>query len=334
MTIASKIIACGLNLGLDHVASFLCRNHPRILMYHRFSKEKRGGFTSERNFDQQLSYISRHYHPMSLSELNHCFLQGKKPPKNAIVITIDDGYGDFYDIAYPLLRKYQIPSTLFITTGFVDNRLWLWPDQVSWLLKYAGKGRESLSIGPVKLLKGDVQAWEWQALIDYLLTVTDMEKHQLIAQIAEVWELDLPVKAPAEYAAVTWQQLREMQESGVEVGGHTVTHPSLGQVDENQAIEEIEGSKRELEKFLGKGERTFCYPNGTSADYNEKIKEVVKRAGFSCSVTAFHDRLGINDQYAMRRFSCGDDMFGFYKSVTGIEHLGNYVRNTIKADYE
>ncbi len=57
--------------------------------------------------------------------------------KNAVVITVDDGYLDFYEIAFPALREAGLPATLFLTTRFVDGDIWLWPDQVRYILEHS-----------------------------------------------------------------------------------------------------------------------------------------------------------------------------------------------------
>lgn len=323
-------------LGVYAISSRMTSNVPKILMYHRFSQHERKGYISKKTFIKQLDYISKNFNAITLKDLCECLKSNKKIPRNSIVLTVDDGHEDFYRIAFPLLIERNIPATLFATTGFVNKDLWLWPDKVTWLLSDLTELKTDIQFGSVILRKGVVDGRQkekyWKEIIDYLLSLNEQKKIERIKQFGAFLDKVLPVIAPQEYSSCSWGQLKEMQASGIEIGAHTVTHPSLGRVERKQARAEIEGSLEALTEHLGKKQRTFCYPNGTPSDYNFFIQDLVKQVGFSCAVTAFHDRLGVKNFFAMRRYPCGDDMYGFYKAVTGLQHISNCIRNTIKAD--
>lgn len=326
----SNLVRMAGPLGLYAMARQLCRRHPRILMYHRFSQESCTGFTSRECFRRQVRHIKRHYQPITLGQLLEVIDKGEAVPRNAVIITIDDGYRDVYEVAYPILKEEDVPATLFVATGFIEGRLWLWPDQVRWLLDQTEAIHEPVLLDHVTLEKGAltnaVRDRYWERLIHYLLRIPDERKHELIEQLANVLGHSLPVEAPEPYRAASWQELREIQESGIEIGGHTVTHPSLGQVDDKQAEREITGCRDAIEQNLGRRPDSFCYPNGQETDFTEAIKAIVENAGFKGAVTAFPDAVGIAEHYAMRRHTGGDDWFQFMKSVSGLEWLGHWVR--------
>lgn len=332
MSFVSNLIKRAGPAGLYRVARQLTAGVPKILMYHRFSEVKQPGFTSRQSFEDQLQYLKQHHSVLTLNDIVSARLEHMPIPKNAVLLTVDDGFLDFYSIAFPLLRQYQLPATLFVTTGFINGDLWLWPDKVSWLLSENAEPKQDVVIGALVLEPDAFLAAHrpatWQRLIDYLLTVADAEKHQLITELSRQLSLELPGLAPAQYRACSWQQLREMQQAGIEIGGHTVTHPSLGQVTESQVRREIEGCRDMLSEHLGDRARPFCYPNGTISDFTPFVKQVVEEAGFIAAVTAFDDCGGTADRFAMRRFPCDDNMFQFYKCVSGVQHLGNQFRKT------
>lgn len=318
--------------GGYRLARALTQGQPRILMYHRFAEDEKAGYVSRERFRQQLTYVRRHYRPITLTQLANEVFEGQKLPPNTVVITIDDGYQDFYDIAWPEARGLDVPLTLFATTGFVNGDLWLWPDKVSWLLARVPSSAPLVEMGGLEFNADMVRehhASVWQHLIRHMLAIPDTEKHQAISELATKWDVELPGIAPPEFAACTWAQLLEMQEQGLEVGGHTVTHPSLGQVDENQAAQEIMGCMDMLTEQLGKVPRSFCYPNGMPGDYSDGIARMVEEAGFSCAVTAFADSLGISRRFALRRHAGSEDWFQFYKAISGIELLGHKYRRTL-----
>jgi peptidoglycan/xylan/chitin deacetylase (PgdA/CDA1 family) len=99
-----------------------------VLCYHRFGRERNKMVTPVESFAAQLEYLARHdYRVIRLADLDD-FLSGKRAiPKRAVVITIDDGYASAYSVAFPLLKKYGFPATVFVYTDFVGSR-----DGLSW----------------------------------------------------------------------------------------------------------------------------------------------------------------------------------------------------------
>lgn len=334
MSLISKTVRKLGPLGGYALARKLCRKQPRILMYHRFPDSRLNAGLGSEFFERQVRYIREHYQPFTLAGLIQHAEQHGAMPEHAIVITVDDGYRDFYDVAFPILKKHGVPATLYATTGFVDGRLWLWPDKVSWLLENARQITADAKFGSVMFHAQqtceNLSDTFWRPLIAHGLSIPDDQKHRFIAELASVLGLELPNTIPEQFAPVSWEQLREIEDVGIEVGGHTVTHPTLGQVTEAQAREEIFGCRDELVEHLGDRPRTFCYPNGQPSDFQEFILPLVEQAGYLGAVTAFPDSRGIESRYAMRRHSCGANEYQFFKAVSGVEYLGHRVRGEIQ----
>ncbi|MET4024636.1 peptidoglycan/xylan/chitin deacetylase (PgdA/CDA1 family) [Marinobacter sp. MBR-99] len=319
------------------LARNLTVRQPRMLMYHRFimadSDPRVAGVSSE-SFEQQVAHIARYYHPMTVSDMVRGCFEGEPLPKHAIAVTVDDGYEDFYHIAWPILKRYRVPATFYVTTGFVDGRLWLWPDQLTWILEHApapGHPPAPFTDGTENVLPPsgpDDQIRLFGRLVAYLLRIPDGKKHEFLKALARHWQLSIPEKAPAWARAASWDQLGEMQAEGLEVGGHTVTHPSLSQVSLEQAREEIMGTRDALVANLGDAPRSFCYPNGTQEDFVGSQVPLIKQAGFTGAVVAFADAQGQCQRFAMRRHSGSDSLFQFHKAVSGVEYLGYRLRNT------
>jgi len=306
-------------------------------MYHRFTSsdsDPRVKGVSADTFERQVAFIARQYQPMTVTEMVKGCFEGAPLPKHAVALTVDDGYEDFYNIAWPILKRYKVPATFYVTTGFVDGRLWLWPDQLMWILENAPLPAASLvpftdgteSVLPTPDPK--VRERLFSRLVSYLLRIPDADKHSFLKALAEHWQISTPDKAPHWARAVSWSQLAEMQEEGLEVGGHTVTHPSLSQVSQDQAREEILGTRDALVARLGDAARSFCYPNGTPEDFVGAQVPLIKQAGFTGAVVAFADAEGQKQRFAMRRHSSSNDLFQFYKAVSGVEYLGHKLRNT------
>lgn len=337
MGLFSKVVRTFGPLGGYQVARQVCRRQPRILMYHRFSASSAEGKCSSKHFEQQVIYIKRHYNPFSLIGLIEYQRERGRFPPHAVVITVDDGYRDFYQHAFPILRKHGVPATLFATTGFIEREHWLWPDKITWLLNEVSEIPETIQVGRIELSAGPVcpenRAVYWRRLNDYALSLPDQEKHRFIGELALRLNTDFPSSIPTAYEPLDWDELREMQAAGIEVGGHTVTHPSLGRVDEKQAREEVFGCMASLTENLGERPRTFCYPNGQPSDFKPFLPGIVERAGFQGAVTAFPDARGVKEPFLMRRHASGDDMFQFFKSVSGLELISLRLRKETRLGF-
>ena len=301
-------------------------------MYHRFTESETAGLCSRNTFLKQVRYIRHNYRALTLAELASCIKKQKPVPANAVVITVDDGYEDFYRFAYPILKEEGVPATFFVATGFVNRDLWLWTDQVGWLLRKEFVVPESKQISGFNVKPGrydNVRRLSLRnALLAHLLTIPDDEKHECIAELSNITCRPLPTESPEEFAAVTWQQLQEMQDNGIEIGGHTVTHPSLGQVDYARAKQEIVGCMSDLTENLGDRPRTFCYPNGMPSDFQSFLPGLIADAGFVGACVAFPDSLGCRNLFAIRRHSSGENWFQFEKAISGMELLGHRLRGT------
>lgn len=312
--------------------------HPRILMYHRFSRLPESGGVSAEEFEWQVRYIAQHFNPVTVSQIASSLYGSQKLPRNSVAITVDDGYQDFYSIAWPILKKYGVPATFYVTTGFVDDAIWLWPDQLRYLLEKSPKSQAKydfrLFVIETPISTRDFEGEFWR-INQILLKADNSEKLECLAGLARAWKVELPKRAPEPFHSVTWAQLNEMQSEGLEVGGHTVTHPSLARVTSSQAGKEILGCSKALARNLGPATRSFCYPNGTPDDFVGEQVALVREAGFSGAVVAFADGREHAQQYAMRRHSSSSDRFQFLKAVNGIELLGmKFRKHGLETPYE
>jgi len=96
------------------------------------------------------------------------------------------------------------------------------------------------------------------------------------------WDEKLPV--PAEW--MSWEQVRALGER-FEIGAHTMNHVDLGEVDAEEAWREITGSRDRLAAELGRAPRYFSYPYGRPTQITERNRDLVRRAGFDCCLSAY-----------------------------------------------
>jgi peptidoglycan/xylan/chitin deacetylase (PgdA/CDA1 family) len=224
-------------------------------MYHRFPADRVG-------LEAQCEHIRRYYQPVTLDD----WVRGELPA-NALTVTVDDGYRDFLTHGWPVLKTYGIPATVYLVSGFVNRELWLWVDQVRYLVERSGKGLVT-------------------EIHERMQTVPNDERLAMMAALPAELGVELPESVPEEFAPLTWEEVRKLAAEGVIFGAHTHTHPILSRITDPVALKaEVAGSKEEIERKLGNPVRHFCYPNGTARDISDKAIEVVREAGFTTAVT-------------------------------------------------
>ena len=271
----------------------------RILMYHRFPREHRA------SFDRQCAFLRANYDVLPMEEAVRR-LEGDAPATNTAVITVDDGYADMHEVAFPILQRYGLPATLFLTTGLVNRSCWMPGDRVRHF--FATTAAETVTVTDdagrrhTFCTKGGDGGDELRA---FLKRVPERTKRRMLSEL----DGDLPVPdascMPEQYRPCTWEQIRELADGGVTIGAHTVTHPILSRIEEAKDVEqEIVQSKAEIEERLQRPVDFFAYPNGMRDDINQLSVDCV-RAHFKAAVKAIS---GLNapgcDLHRLLRLPC------------------------------
>src|SRR5215510_7370966 len=236
------------------------RHQALVITYHRFSECEGGAPISARAFAEQVRYLAAHYTLVPLSRLAGCLRKREIPPRLA-AITIDDGYRDAYEIAFPILRKYCAPATVFIVTEFVEGATWLWTDKARYLAGEAAERAFEIGIGGRDLrleLNGAASRAVAAGLINAALKpLSEDARDALVERLSFELGVKLPERPPAEYGAINWRQAREMADAGVEIGSHTLTHPILTGLGDERLREEVGRSRDRIQTALRRRVETF-----------------------------------------------------------------------------
>jgi len=329
--VKTKIVNLAGPLGGYRFARWVTRYQPKILMFHRFAKISGKGRVGRELFEKQIQELTKGFNVVSLTTVIKV-LKGEIPRReNMIALTVDDGYADFYHYAYPILKKYDMPATIYVPSEFADGKLWLWPDRLTYVMEKTLCASYTFTLGnqpvPYQLVNEKPYGKLWNELVHYCLSCNDEEKNRFLNQFAMELGVSVPDKPVDDFAAANWDQLSEMAENGIEIGAHTSTHPSLAKVSSENLHYEIFGCKEKLEKKLGVKVTNFCYPNGQSSDYNAEVQKFVADAKFESATVAFMDANPYADIYELRRHAVGGCMYQFKKAIYGVEILGYHVRN-------
>lgn len=114
---------------------FINRKDLLIICYHRVITEKEpiykmGMCVDIESFDSQMKLLSKFYRPVGEREIMRAIEGAERMPERSVWVTFDDGYKDNYINAYPILKKYKIPATFFVTSGFVNNESFMTWDEI------------------------------------------------------------------------------------------------------------------------------------------------------------------------------------------------------------
>ena len=305
------------------------RSKVLVLMYHRFSNQEDAERTSARAFREHLNYLTSHYQIVSLSKVAELIAERKHIPSGLAVITIDDGYRDAYDIAYPILREFNVPACLFVVTDFIEEKSWLWTDKIKYATSRSNVRWLEVFLNDclIRIELTDAQSRKSAAnyINSLLKTMPNESKEQVILKIATSLGVDLPEKTTEDYQPLTWGEVRELNAAGIEIGSHTVTHPILTRVDHNQLRFELHESKLHLEARLRSNVNLFCYPNG---NHDDQVAREVKRAGYKCAVTTNYGLNGNTvEMLRLRRISAESDFSRFLQSTSGFEEAKMKIRS-------
>jgi peptidoglycan/xylan/chitin deacetylase (PgdA/CDA1 family) len=304
---------------------------PVVLMYHRFSEQPAYGRVHLSEFEAQLRFLASHVNVISLRELTRGLREGVRWPHPTVAITIDDGYHDMFDIAFPVLRRYRFPATLFVTTSFIDGGMWYWPDKLRWLLREAAGRGSSLrtrdGVGPLRIETGADRELAWGRLADHALAATGgAATDAYIEKLATEAGISLPEAAPAEFRALTWEQVCEMSASGVEVAAHGVRHERMTTLTDDEVQAELLQSKQIIEARIQREVRSFAYPYGGVDDQDARVRGAVAGAGYEVGCVSYFDADLYRDRYAMRRFGVGPGRWDFIKTAEGLKRANSQRR--------
>ncbi len=275
------------NGRFPHV-SWAKRSEPtgRIFCYHRVNDERDPFFPAMTAdfFERQIRFVARRFKVVSLSGLIAHLESGS--PETAIAITFDDGYRDNYENAFPILQRYDVPATIFLTTGSLDRNEPLWFEQLAAALKTTTHEYVDVEMNLPRrfwLRTVEERLIANRELFALLRQMPDAVRQNQLQSILRA--LTVPDAGQRKDSMLTWDQVRYMKQRNIDFGGHTVTHPYLSKLTTEQVEWEVSECKRRIETELQAPVAYFAYPNGRGEDFAPSNKDMVRAAGYRAAVT-------------------------------------------------
>lgn len=298
---------------------------------------------TESMFRSVCRHLADNYEVLPLSAISSAIRDRGVLPPQAIALTFDDGYASNYSLAFPILKEFGLPATIFVTTGFVDGTVKLWFNRLEMAIEKTASASIETRVGGTeyRLPLGTVEE-KVEALRVLLAAVKAQPQDQLCAIVGDI-ERALGVgplgydSYPPQLRPLTWDQAREMRDSGlVDFGGHTVHHPILGRCDAAHAREEIFGSRDRMVEELGYQPTQFSYTNGKETDYTPTTQALVREAGYEAAYTMIPGfiRHGA-DIYALPRYGTPSSVAQAEATVSGtfeaLHHMKQACRGAFAA---
>lgn len=259
-----------------------------IVIFHRIFETTDSIFPGDpdrRRFGELCGWLAAWFRVLPLDEAVRRLADGSLPER-ALCITFDDGYADNHDLALPLLQAHGLTATFFIATGYLNGGR-MWNDTIVESIKACRADSLDLTrlglpgIGHCPLTTVAERRQLVHRVLGAAKYLEQSERQVLADQVAECAGVSLP-----DNLMMTSQQVRAMAAAGMQIGGHTVSHPILARLDDGSARREIAQGRADLQDIIGAPVTLFAYPNGKpGVDYLTRDAALVRELGFEAAVS-------------------------------------------------
>ncbi len=285
-----------------------------IVTYHRITHRDILGiesslpflFTTLKSFNKHLLFFLKKYKIISFNELAE-YHENDKIPWNSLIITFDDGYEDNY-YAYELLKKMNIPATFFLVTDKIgkDENKPLWWDRLYYFFNFFKMQSEKLKIEEISNNELITLFQKYRNNISELFQLFNNLPTEHIEEILDNFQSLYKIdnnNLIRNNRFLSWNQILEMSDY-INFGSHSCKHQNLTIIDEDIVKNEIIESKKIIEKKTNKEVIAFSYPAGKT---NNKVKEIVKNAGYLFAVTTNRGVNKLKDRYSLKRINIWEE---------------------------
>jgi len=332
-----------LGLGLDRLARAVFGGPGVILMFHSVGPAPKGAWRASDGLTVTPEFLSsvinmlraENYRIIPIHELLPRLAKGEK---GLAVLTFDDGYRNNLTEAKPVLEALQAPATVYVTSGFIDRTSgpWWYPLERA----IAGANAVKLPLG------GETRSWPtvtaaektkaFNDIVDEMAGLRAAARDGAIKALAAAAGIDFA--ADIDRRMLSWDEVVKLGRSGrVEIGAHTVTHPTLARLEEEEARAEMAQGRAALERALDKKIKHFAYPFGDGAANGAREERLAAALGFDTAVTTRRGPLASDSllrPHGLRRIGLGfgDRRGDLRLRMTGVAAAARRLLNGADAD--
>lgn len=314
-------------------------NSILVLLYHGVTDQSAGKFNNLRNynekhlnkntFEKQIESINNSCEVISIDQLVHYWNTNYEVKKPTAVITFDDGFKNNYSIAKPILEKYEVPATFYISTGNVNDQELFWVDLLEIIFSntkikeinsktfpniYSFFPNQKNKINIVnRLSKIKVLNLVKKKLkvCDPKFRVKKINNIAIELKVENYYKMD---KCNSEYSILSWDEVRDIDSKDLfTIGGHSRWHNILSKLSGIDLEEEINGSIKDIKNNLGIFSGHYAYPEGQKEHFNSETIEALKKFGVKACPSAIQGLAEIPSQ----------SLFNFKRVMVGIDSSSN-----------
>ena len=298
---AARVLeACGLLRVLEAVERGTHR--VRVIAYHRIDEVEAEpdldpGLVSARpaDFRAQMEAIASGYTAISLDQLVAAHRGECELPPRAILLTFDDGYLDFAEHAWPILKSYGLPAVLFVPTSFPDTDgpgFW-WDRLHSALVRTQEHCVDDPRGGKLDLESPGSRRAAHKVLRTHAKTLQHGEAMEWLDQT-----IDRLAEIPSVHRVLGWDALRKMAAEGLSVCSHGHLHALCTRLSQAELLDDLRVSRERIEKELGADapQPVMAYP---ASACSREVCESAEAAGYEL---AFGGQRGIDQLPLGNRF--------------------------------
>jgi len=259
-------------------------NNTLHVLYHGVVNNDATFFTPRHmhvaQFEKHLRYFIKNFDIISINEAFERYWSGYRNKKKTITVSFDDGYRNNLTNALPLLEKYKVKTTFFISGLITRNKgeEILYSDIMDAAV-YFYKDK-TLSASGVSFKNGHM-AESGRDIMDYLKHLQPEPRENFLKEISEKYQIAEKLKTldPDIWRLMNKDELLALSKPElVTIGSHGYAHYNLGLISEADAVKELTSSKRALEEVIGKNVNSVAYPDGC---YSPAVKDMAGKAGYT-----------------------------------------------------
>ena len=262
-----RLVGSPIFLPFYHVVSD--RDLPHIKHLYRIK--------TSAEFEQDLDFFLKHYEAVDAMDLLGAINGTSTLPRNAFLLTVDDGFSECADTIAPMLERKGIPAIFFVCSGFINNEDLSYRNKASLLHEYfLTSGDDAARKKVLNLLRND--GTEVDDIFQALHSVS-YENRESLERIADICNVSFTEFLATEKPYMDSEQIRSLVDKGFHVGAHSIDHPVYSHLPANEQIRQTLESTNAVSQQFNLNYRFFAHPfmdNGITASYFREVVELGK----------------------------------------------------------
>jgi len=217
-------------------------------------------YKNRKQFQEDLDHLLKHLQPVSAEAVAAAVLGGRSLPRNAFLLTFDDGFRQVYDTIAPILSAKGVPAIFFVNPAFLDNRVLFYRCKISLVIEAILQRQEQPGLlKEVAGIVGEEQA-ESGVLVQRIRRINNVDAG-LLDRLADPLELSYEAYLETVRPFMTGEQVKELRGKGFAVGAHSWDHPYYPLISPEEQQWQTRESVRYVCEQYAPGHALFSFPH-------------------------------------------------------------------------